>query len=57
MKHWWVSKTEIVAMVAAMCLLIQAFTGTEWFDAKIQAAIVVVAMFVLRFFTNQPVGK
>ena len=53
MKVWWKSKTEIGALIAAVALIIQVVTGNQWLDPQLQAAIIVVYFFVVRFFTNK----
>ena len=56
-KHWWLSKTAWVNIVAAAAILIQVATGEAWIDAELQSAIIVIINFILRFFTKQPIGK
>lgn len=56
-KHWYLSKTEWANMVAAVAILIQVVTGEAWLDAELQAAIIILVNFILRFVTKQPIGK
>ncbi|MCK5016407.1 MAG: hypothetical protein KAS32_04970 [Candidatus Peribacteraceae bacterium] len=57
MKKWYLSKTVLLNILAAVAVIIQAITGNTWLDAEAQAAIVVVANLILRIFTNQGLTK
>ena len=56
-KHWYLSKTIWLNTLAAVAVLTQAITGTDWLDAEVQAAIIVIANVVLRLITNQGLAK
>jgi len=53
MKKWYHSKTLWVNFVAAVAVLIQTVTGTQWLDAEAQAAIIIVINLILRIITHE----
>ena len=55
-KKWYHSKVIWVNGLAAIAGTIQVITGTAWLDVELQAAIIVVANFVLRLVTKQGLG-
>ena len=56
-KHWWRSKTAWAAILAGVAMIVQAITGQEWLPTETQVGILALIMFILRFFTKQPIGK
>jgi len=53
MKKWYHSRTLWVNFVAAVAVLIQTVTGTQWLDAEAQAAIIIVINLILRIITHE----
>ena len=56
-KKWYLSRTLWVNFLAAIALIVQAITGTEWFNLEVQGAFLVIVNMILRVITKQPVGK
>ena len=56
-KKWWKSKTEIGAFIAAVALIIQVVTGSQWLDPTLQTAIVVIYFAAIRLITNKGLEK
>ncbi len=53
MKKWWKSKTEIGALFAAIALIVQTVTGTQWLDPTLQSALIVAYFAIIRYFTDE----
>ncbi len=54
--HWYLSKTLIFNVIAALAILIQSLTGYK-LTAEVQGAILVMVNLILRSVTNSPLGK
>ena len=51
-KKYWQSKTVWLNVLMALGVLIQSITGTNWLDAELQGAIIILANVILRLVTH-----
>jgi len=51
-KKYWQSKTIWLNVLMALGVLIQSITGTNWLDAELQGAIIILANVILRLVTH-----
>ena len=56
-KRWFHSRTLWLNFLAAIAVLIQVITGTDWLDAEVQASIIVIANVILRLLTSSGLEK
>lgn len=56
-KVWYHSKTLWVNFLAFVAVMAQVTTGQEFFDAEVQAALLVVINLILRIATGKPLGQ
>ena len=57
MKKWLFSRTLWVNVAAGAAVLIQYYVGERVIPVEYQVIALAVANFLLRFRTNQPIGR
>lgn len=53
MKKWWTSRTEIGAIVFSLAVIVQTILGDQWFEPKLQTAVVILYFAIIRLLTNE----
>ena len=56
MKNWYVSKTEILNILAGIIAVVQVIQGQAWFPAEYQIFILAVLNALVRLLTNTAIA-